>query len=85
MEEQFELSWAEHTREIKEKLGGLGSRLHKSDEGSYLAYAQWPCRERWENAAPLDTTSRRAMQDALLSLETVYRLELVNNLLEPIS
>lgn len=84
LEEQFERSWAEHTCEIREQLGGLGSRLHRNDDGSYVAYAQWPSREKWENAVALDTPARKAMRDALLSFETVYRLEVLNDLLEPI-
>lgn len=29
------------------RYGALGSRLHQVDDGSWLAYAQWPDRERW--------------------------------------
>lgn len=31
-------------------MGGLGSRLHKTAEGDYIAYAEWPDEETWRKA-----------------------------------
>ena len=31
-------------------FGSLGSRLHKSTSGSFVAYAQWPSLEAYESA-----------------------------------
>ena len=46
-EEEFRAAWARATEKIAERYGALGSRLHRVDDGSWLAYAQWPDRERW--------------------------------------
>ena len=39
-EQAFISSWAELTRMIRKHEGSLGSRLHKEDETTYIAYAQ---------------------------------------------
>jgi catechol 2,3-dioxygenase-like lactoylglutathione lyase family enzyme len=45
--EDFCHAWQEMTHLIRAYRGGLGSRLHRSTDGSYLAYAQWPSRAAW--------------------------------------
>lgn len=50
MEEQFQTAWAKLTEAIRDERGGLGSRLHRADDGSWVAYAQWPDRETWERS-----------------------------------
>lgn len=52
-ERQFQEIWALNTRKIAEYCGGLGSRLHKADDGTWLAYAQWPDKETWEQSASI--------------------------------
>ena len=39
MEEEFRTSWIETTELIYQNFGSLGSRLHKSDSGKFIAYA----------------------------------------------
>jgi quinol monooxygenase YgiN len=46
-EEQLRAAWASATRKIMTRYGALGSRLHRAEDGSWVAYAQWPDRERW--------------------------------------
>ena len=46
-EDEFRAGWTRATEKIAAKYGALGSRLHHVDDGSWLAYAQWPDRERW--------------------------------------
>jgi hypothetical protein len=46
----FQEIWARNTVEIARRCGGLGSRLHRADDGSWLAYAQWPDRATWERS-----------------------------------
>jgi len=41
-ESEFIESWSELTEHIRREHGGLGSRLHRTPDGRYLAYAQWP-------------------------------------------
>ena len=35
------------------KRGGLGSRLHQTEDAMWLAYAQWPSKELWEHSQKL--------------------------------
>jgi hypothetical protein len=42
MEDEFRKSWIETTEIIYRNFGSLGSRLHRSDNGKFIAYAQWP-------------------------------------------
>ena len=42
MESDFRQAWAETTDIIYQNFGSLGSRLHKSEGGKFIAYAQWP-------------------------------------------
>lgn len=41
-EHEFITAWTETTQVIYENFGSLGSRLHTSETGTYIAYAQWP-------------------------------------------
>ncbi|MHA7832681.1 MAG: antibiotic biosynthesis monooxygenase family protein [Flagellimonas sp.] len=49
-EEDFETLWQMVTKAFIQHAGGLGSRLHKNETGSYMAYAQWPDKKAWETA-----------------------------------
>jgi hypothetical protein len=42
MEKEFISAWKECTEVIYENFASLGSRLHRSDKGAFIAYAQWP-------------------------------------------
>ncbi|MCK2183798.1 antibiotic biosynthesis monooxygenase family protein [Halomonas getboli] len=47
-EEAFKDGWCRMTEAIREQRGGLGSRLHYSEDGWWVAYAKWPSRQAWE-------------------------------------
>ena len=49
-EESFRHGWARVTEAIRDTRGGLGSRLHVAEDGTWYAYAQWPDRETWARA-----------------------------------
>jgi len=84
-EEQFQIAWNELTHEYKEQHGGLGSRLHKASDGTWLAYAQWPSRDAWSQA---EITSERGLlamqrlQDAVVQRFEPVLLEPIADLLE---
>lgn len=83
-ESGFEKAWAERTEEIKKEHGALGSRLHKSDDGSYIAYAQWPSRQAWQDASSttgIDSNSSQTMKTATKSFEIVAELDVIRDLL----
>lgn len=49
-EEAFARGWLEVTELYLREAGSHGSRLHKCDDGTWAAYAQWPDRAAWEAA-----------------------------------
>jgi heme-degrading monooxygenase HmoA len=54
-EDGFERAWALVTDAIYRVRGSLGSRLHKTEKpGVYIAYAQWPSREVYEDESGKD-------------------------------
>ncbi|RTL44479.1 MAG: antibiotic biosynthesis monooxygenase [Candidatus Melainabacteria bacterium] len=83
-EQEFELAWCKRTEEIKNTYGGLGSRLHRASDGRWIAYAQWPSRERWVAAskdAGETTEAQLAMRAACESVETLFELDVRKDLL----
>lgn len=84
-EAEFEQAWAELTELYKQLRGGLGSRLHRTDDGLYVAYAQWPDRETYflsaERGIPDEAVAARMNAAVIERLEPDF-LEAVNDLLE---
>ena len=52
MEATFREGWERVTVQLKQHRGALGSRLHLAEDGTWVAYAQWPSREAWTIAIP---------------------------------
>jgi heme-degrading monooxygenase HmoA len=82
-EELFQQAWEKRTHEIAERNGGLGSRLHRTEDGAFIAYAQWPSREVWQEAGKdtADTDARRAVADTLVGAEVVFEMDVIQDLL----
>jgi quinol monooxygenase YgiN len=83
--DQFLKAWADVTRGIKSKRGGLGSKIHREDDGTYVAYAQWPSREAWTHSSQLpsvDPDASKAMADAVLETFPSLLLDPIEDLLE---
>jgi len=87
MEREFKEGWRKATEAIRDKRGGLGSRLHLTPDGIWLAYAQWPDRETWEialrseSAADPEATDlmRRAVQERYAPILLVPQLDLLQH------
>lgn len=78
----FIAAWATATSAFK-TIGALGSRLHRSEDGDFYAYAEWPSREAWERAkahSPVDLATSALMRDATLEFEA-RPLEIASDLL----
>jgi quinol monooxygenase YgiN len=88
-QQAFIASWAELTRMIRKHEGSLGSRLHKEDETTYIAYAQWPSKAHWEASGeglpPEADAVRQRMRACCISVERLHELECVQDLLETAS
>ena len=64
MERQFQLAWERATPLLMRHRGALGSRLHQAEDGTWIAYAQWPSRQSWEQSQaspPIDPEASRQM------------------------
>jgi quinol monooxygenase YgiN len=83
--DSFLAAWETVTRCIKAERGGLGSKIHRADDGTFVAYAQWPDRETWQAMGKLpsvDPEASKAMRAAIEeSLPSLY-LDPINDLLE---
>lgn len=86
-EEQFKEAWEFITRELRDKCGSLGSRLHRGDDGLFYGYAQWPDRESRQTAeltGPDVIQARMVMKDATeLSFPDVELLPIADYLVTP--
>ncbi|HEY9404016.1 MAG TPA: antibiotic biosynthesis monooxygenase [Pyrinomonadaceae bacterium] len=71
-EEKFREGWRRRTEEIYRKCGSLGSRLHRADDGTWVAYAQWPDRRDWEAARQVAITDTQAPALMKESVEASY-------------
>ncbi len=83
---EFIKAWKELTELIYEYEGSLGSRLHKLNDKSYLAYAQWPDKETWKNSGndlpPSADRIRKAMKHSCTSIEVLHELDSIEDLLK---
>ncbi|MEM1189735.1 MAG: antibiotic biosynthesis monooxygenase family protein [Pseudomonadota bacterium] len=80
-EEQFLEAWRNVTADFSAFSGGLGSRIHRSEDDLWLAYTQWPSRAAWEGAELKTAEGREAM--SIMSNAIAERLEPI--LVEPIA
>ena len=89
LEAQFEEGWRAGTERIAAEFGGWGSRLHRTDDGAFIAYAQWPDKGAWEKAMATrmhhsDDEARKKYRDAIApgSFETLFAMPVVADLLQ---
>lgn len=85
-EEQFIKAWKDMTHLIFEHEGSMGSRLHRQENGSYIAYAQWPNREAWKNSGnklPENAYDiRLKMRESCTKFEALFELDCVEDILK---
>ncbi len=88
-QEVFEKSWRDLTKLIFEYEGSLGSRLHQASGLDYIAYAQWPDEETWKNSGgkmpPEANELRKKMRESTLEIETLYAMQVKDDLLKKVS
>jgi len=84
-EDQFEKNWHNVTEAIFKVRGSLGSRLHKANDGTYVAYAQWPSEEQYNLDTPLPNEamkSRTLMKDACIEQTVIKLMTVTDDLLK---
>lgn len=85
-EQEFVHAWTELTRYIYQNYGSMGSRLHLSEDGKYIAYAQWPSKEVYDNVSA--TKEGAQLREQLLQflhkdgIRVLEKLESVKDFLE---
>ena len=81
MESEFQSAWEAVTIAIKEQCGGGGSRLYKSDNGTFWAHALWPSREAMQSASLEGAgdllANRQRMVDACSNIQAMGQGDLV--------
>jgi len=85
LEDQFAAGWSQATQALLER-GSLGSRLHKGNDDTWYAYAQWPSDAAREKAfaATADSPHQAQMREAILeSFPPVYLEPIADFLLPP--
>jgi len=48
LEDQFREGWRRGTVAIHRTHNSFGSRLHRTREGDFVGYAQWPSEQKWQ-------------------------------------
>jgi len=83
--QKFIDSWKAMTNLLKLHEGSLGSRLHKQNELHYIAYAQWPSKEIFDNSGkklPENVSEiRKNMKNSCEVIKALHHLEVVEDLL----
>lgn len=79
--DQFRQHWLAVTKWYYQNAGSLGSRLHRTSTGEYIAYAQWQTRSQWEQqrekSDPALRQHRQAMRECCEGIEVLYELNVV--------
>lgn len=73
--------WHRVTLAIRQECGSYGSRLHRADDGTWVAYARWPDRETREKCGAPDPVGEAMMRGAIDEYFAETRLTLVDDLL----
>ncbi|MFC3285893.1 antibiotic biosynthesis monooxygenase family protein [Litchfieldella rifensis] len=86
-EEAFREAWEETTKYIHTNFGSLGSRLHRAEDGKFIAYAQWPDHETYEKEHDWSEEGikcRERMRSTLKSEQVIvlHKLDVDTDLLE---
>lgn len=71
-EESFREGWRRLTGEIYSRRGSYGSRLHRAEDGTWIAYAQWPDRRTWEEAGGAGADDAEALEMMRESIEVSH-------------
>ena len=83
-EDRFREGWRRLTEEIYRQRGSHGSRLHRAEDGAWVAYAQWPDRQAWAAAhgtEPMDGEASKMMRESVETSHPPILMEVVDDLL----
>jgi len=78
----FERAWARVTEGLRAERGGLGSCLHRAEDGTWVAYARWPDRATWQrsrDAGAVDEGAAERMRAAIAESLEPLLLDLLDD------
>ncbi len=85
-EDDFIQAWHEMTLLIYKFENSLGSRLHKKDDRTFIAYALWPDQFTWENSGdklPKEAQLvRQRMRQCCENVKVLFEMEVIDDLLK---
>jgi hypothetical protein len=82
-EERFRAAWQTETLSFRDTRGSYGTQLSRSEDGTFVAFAYWPSRLRWEEAhrAPLLLSGPEStLTECILAKEEELHLEVLQDL-----
>jgi len=85
-EAQFREGWRAMTASIAATRGGLGSRLHRAQDGTWVAYAQWPDRAAYaagHAGASANAAAAAMMAHSIAEHLATEQWEVADDLLQP--
>ncbi len=85
-EQDFLAGWHSRTKEIYQHCNSLGSRLHQAEDGTWVAYAQWPDRQIYDAAQSIPVVNAEAREMFRESIEESYPdiyMNVIDDLLKP--
>ncbi len=81
MEDVFIEGWERVTRAIYARCASYGSRLHRSDDGTWVGYARWPDEATRARCVHGDQEGCELMASAIVETYEELRCVLVSDLL----
>lgn len=60
-EQEYQQLWHQIANYFKEHCGAIGSCLHRSDDGMWVAYSRWPDKATRDNAWPGENDPSRQL------------------------
>ncbi|WP_051836986.1 antibiotic biosynthesis monooxygenase family protein [Streptomyces sp. NRRL F-2580] len=81
LEQQFADGWHRVTAAMHARCGSYGSRLHRADDGTWVAYARWPDEQTRERCSAPDPQGVAMMLEAIAERYPETRLQIVDDLL----
>jgi hypothetical protein len=64
-EEDYQSAWQQVALYFVEKRGALGSTLHRTEEGMWVAYSRWPDRATRDASWPGDSIPSEELPDEI--------------------
>jgi quinol monooxygenase YgiN len=84
-ENRFREGWRRLTEEFHSRRGSRGSRLHRAEDGTWVAYAQWSHKQAWEassGAAAVDVEAAEMMRGSIKASHPPVLMEVADDLLK---